>query len=98
MDLHTVFWGLELVSWLAIGIVLLGLVLLMLASLPVLRRLGRLRRANNRMKRQLGGLEGLQSRVETLQRRAAELEPLAAQAQARIALIKSPAAGDGERA
>ena len=98
MDVHTVFWGLELVSWLVIGIVLLALALLVLASLPVLRRLLRWRRANDRMKRQLGGLEGLQARVETLQQRAAELEPLAAQAQDRIALIKGGPAGDAERA
>ncbi|MQA24212.1 MAG: hypothetical protein GEU94_01800 [Micromonosporaceae bacterium] len=88
MDMHDVVWGLELVWWLVIGIVLLALVLLALAVLPVAHRLSALQRANALMQRRVGGLEGLQARVESLQRRAAELEPPAAEAQARIARVK----------
>jgi hypothetical protein len=77
------------VTWIAWGLVLLGLVVLLLASLPVIGRLGPLRRAALRMRRHHARIESLQGAALTLQER---VEPLLSQvetAQRRLAVIQA---------
>jgi hypothetical protein len=59
--------------WIALGAVGFGLVLLVLAALPVLRRLGGLRRAMARAQRRAVELQGTRASVEALQERLAEV-------------------------
>lgn len=78
-----------MVTWIAWGLVLLGLVVLVLAVLPVVGRLGRLRRAALKMRRQQARVESLQGAALSLQER---VEPLLSQvetAQRRLAVIQA---------
>jgi hypothetical protein len=59
--------------WISLGAVGFGLVLLLLAVLPVLRRLAGLRRATARARRRAAELQGLQASVEALQERLVEV-------------------------
>jgi len=59
--------------WIALGAVGFGLVLLVLVALPVLRRLGRLRRAMARAQRRTVELQGMRASVEALQEHLAEV-------------------------
>ncbi|MGH3746812.1 MAG: hypothetical protein ACRDT8_05370 [Micromonosporaceae bacterium] len=81
-------WGLDLVWWLVIGLVLLAVIVLVFSLLPLLRRLPGLWQAGFRMRRRVRSLEALQDRLQTLQQRASELEPLAEQARGRVSQIK----------
>lgn len=81
-------WGLKLVWWLVIGMVVLALLLLVLACLPVLSRLRGLSRSGERLRGLQAAQESLQRRTEVLQLRTRELAAQAATAQQRIALIK----------
>jgi len=82
-------WGLKLVWWLVIGVVLLALLLLLLACLPVVRRLRGLQRGGQRLRGMQAAQESLQQRALVLQQRTEELVAQAATAQDRMALIRS---------
>jgi hypothetical protein len=63
--------------------VLFGLVLLVVAGLVVVARLGRLARAAARVQRQIAGADALQTSLAQLQERMVELQEHAAGIQAR---------------
>jgi type VI protein secretion system component VasK len=94
---ETEVWGLKLVWWLVIGIVLLALILLVLACLPVLRRLRGLRRGGERLRGLAAAQESLQERTRVLQERTQELAAQAATAQQRMAQIKAGGTAGGVR-
>lgn len=62
-----------MIWWIALGAVVFGLVLLVLVALPVLRRLGGLRRAMARAQRRTVELQGMRASVEALQEHLAEV-------------------------
>jgi hypothetical protein len=74
-----------MVWWIALGVVVLALVLLVLVSLPVLSRLGRLSRAAARTQARVAEAETVQMSVAHLQERLASLAEQAAFVQERVA-------------
>ncbi len=70
--------------WIALGVVVFALVLLVLVSVPVLRRLGRLGRALGRTQARAAQAETLQVSVAHLQERLDSLAEHAAGVQERV--------------
>jgi hypothetical protein len=70
--------------WIALGVLVFALVLLVLVCLPVLARLGRLDRAMNRAQARAKDAEALQMSVAHLQERLNDLAEHAAGVQERV--------------
>ena len=84
-----------MVVWIVVGVVVASLVFLVLASLPVVRRLSALQRAMRRLQERATQAQGLQAGGEDLQRRAETLQAAATLAQERIAGIQARLPGRG---
>jgi membrane protein implicated in regulation of membrane protease activity len=78
-----VVWGLELVWWLAFGMVALAVVVAVLAVWPLLRRLSGVRRGVLRLHRHAEALERLQGRAAELQERIEQLDSHSAEVRER---------------
>jgi uncharacterized protein YlxW (UPF0749 family) len=84
-----VVWGLELVWWLALGMVALAAAVIVLAVWPLLRRLSRVRHGVLRLRRHAEVLERLQSRAAELQQRIEALDSHSAQVQERMDQLRA---------
>ncbi|MGH3657557.1 MAG: hypothetical protein ACRDUA_12950 [Micromonosporaceae bacterium] len=87
MDLNTVVWGMQLVWWLVIGLVLVGLLVLVMACVPVLRRLAAFRHSGLRLQRLAEAGQALGERTGELQQRSERLAAQAGQAQLHMARL-----------
>jgi HAMP domain-containing protein len=76
--------------WIAGGIVLLALVLLVSVCLRVLGRLEPLGRAQHRLQARMVEAQALAAAAEGMQARVADLQKAAAQAQAGMAAMRPP--------
>lgn len=80
--------------WIAGGIVLFALVLLVIVCLRVLGRLEPLGRAQGRLQARMAEAQGLATAAEGLQARVADLQKAAAQAQAGMEALRPPPRDD----
>ncbi len=84
-----VVWGLELVWWLALGMVALAVVVAVLAVWPLMRRLSGVRRGVLRLRRHAEALERLQDRAAELQQRIESLDSHSAEVAERMDRLRA---------
>jgi hypothetical protein len=79
----------DVVKWIVIGAVVLGVVILIASVVPVLRRLSGLRAAMSRAQRRQAEAMALQQRVEVLTGTLAGVQDRAATMQEKLAAIQA---------